>query len=78
VLRGRDRDSVLSRPEDHYQYEDGNGVATDALMKAFSDIWQRIAVVVLSVSGFAITQVLAIVATHSEHSYFVPLFPCSL
>jgi hypothetical protein len=47
-------------------------------MKAFSNLWQGIAVVELSVSGVAVTLVLAILATHSEDCYFVPLFPCSL
>lgn len=69
---------LLAHPEDHYQYqyEDEDGVATDASMEAFSDKWQRIAISVLSVVGFEVVLALAIVVTQSEQNHFV--VPCWL
>lgn len=50
-------------PQDSLQaYEDEDGVATKASLQAFSDGWQKAAIMILSVVGFHLALALAVVA----------------
>lgn len=51
----------LKQPPD--LYEDEDGVATKETMAAFTDKYQRISIVLLSILGFLVSLVLAILAT---------------
>lgn len=44
-------------------YRDEDGEASDESLQAFSDTWQRVAIVVCSTSGFLVTLALAILTT---------------
>ena len=44
-------------------YRDADGEATKESLKAFSDKWQRVAIVLFSASGLSVSLALAIVAT---------------
>lgn len=47
----------------HGLYEDEDGVATEETEAAFTDKYQRISIVLLSILGFLVSLVLAILAT---------------
>ena len=47
------------------QYEDEDGVATKASLRAFSDGWQKATIMVLSIVGFHLALALAVVARWS-------------
>ncbi|PKY05985.1 P-loop containing nucleoside triphosphate hydrolase protein [Aspergillus campestris IBT 28561] len=52
--------TALFAPQDSLQaYEDEDGVATKASLQAFSDGWQKVAIMVLSVVGFHLALALA-------------------
>lgn len=54
-------------------YRDEDGEATDESLKAFSDRWQRVAIVVFSGSGFLVTLALAVLTTLKYQTDFTVL-----
>lgn len=44
-------------------YRDEDGEATEESLRAFSDQWPRIAIVLLSISGFSVSLALAVLST---------------
>lgn len=62
-----------AHPFDRPGYEDKDGEASDEALKGFSDLWKRLGIAILSVTGLGISLAQAILSiTKGQHVLIVP------
>lgn len=54
-------------------YEDKDGEASDEALKGFSDLWQRLGIIILSITGLGISLTQVVISiTKGQHLMIVP------